>query len=70
MDWRLQWQIERALRKAEHDRTERKKQLLAEILGLVPDPDKALGVLAADSSIENLEALARKLRELRQRKAA
>ena len=65
MDWKLQRDIERALRKAERERNERKKQLLAEILGMVPNQDKALGVLV-DSTIENLEALVRKLRELQQ----
>jgi hypothetical protein len=69
MDWRLQWRIQTALRTAERERNERKIQLLAEILGMVPNPDKALGVLA-DSTIENLEVLARKLRKLRQRKTA
>ena len=41
MDWKLQRDIERALRKAERERNERKKQLLAEILGMVPNQDKA-----------------------------
>ena len=64
MNWKLQRQIERALDQAERRRDERKKQLLAEILNLVPNPDKALEALA-DSTIENLEALLRKLREVR-----
>ena len=38
---KLQRDIERALRKAERERNERKKQLLAEILGMVPNQDKA-----------------------------